>query len=90
LQSTRRAVHAALLSVSSISTDSSNSSGYNKGNSRWIPWISIGWCSPGWLCVRCMGSPFEDWPGASSIMVAAKFLDDFYYSNEFWAKVRYT
>ncbi len=23
-----------------------------------------------------------------SIMVAAKFLDDFYYSNEFWAKVR--
>ena len=22
-----------------------------------------------------------------SIMVAAKFLDDFYYSNEFWAKV---
>mmetsp|Transcript_57660 Transcript_57660/g.151744 ORF Transcript_57660/g.151744 Transcript_57660/m.151744 type:complete len:247 (+) Transcript_57660:339-1079(+) len=23
----------------------------------------------------------------SSIMVAAKFLDDFYYSNEFWAKI---
>ena len=24
----------------------------------------------------------------NSVMVAAKFLDDFYYSNEFWAKVR--
>jgi hypothetical protein len=23
----------------------------------------------------------------SSVMVAAKFLDDFYYSNEFWAKI---
>jgi hypothetical protein len=52
--------------------------------SRFAHGIQCGVCSS-------VGAFVESGPdrvGSCSVMVAAKFLDDFYYSNEFWAKVR--